>query len=932
MPATSSRIPLFTRIIAIGLLGAGAALLAIALLLPLPSYRDTTRIATTALGPAWHAVPWGVTVTPGNEGLSIAPTVPGTAWTGFRLQRKRKEPARDLTRPALDEEWLARGVLSFALRGGADAAGTEHPPPPLQVFIHTAPAQVAGHALRLRPRDFAPSTDGAWRRASVPLARFDAPAPSALFGVAFQVVGELNHAFLIKDVGLALHDSPPLPGAGTSEEAEFAALVELPPALAEPPAEMPAIGRGTFVRNGAPTFLLGTQCNYDMRHDLWGDSLTPPTQSKERWEGYAPDLAWLYETLPARPLFARVGFNAWIALAPPQAFLGEYVKEFPVVLSAFDAAQLPALARGIALPLGIDLTLFDWTMEALRPSVPPDALAPPGHHSMPFGLSGPGRELYLRYFTRTAEFMRHNAMPVFQFELFNEPDFPLPDAAAARDLPALHAESTRLRAEFLQLVEAGMAAVRTAYGPALFSVQLNRNDVVEGTPLLAPEELFARLPLVTSPTDGGIWTFGSAAAAPPVRPIDSPLAPAPLSADLLLAFGADAKPILDHEMTCPGTAAALTRALWTRVLLGFDGAFLFQWSKRAWEWHTAEEGARLAARYEFCLLNPHAHPPSELAAVMRFRRDLLPHEELLLPKPFGVAPAVVFVHCYANELAHRAVPTDRALGRAAYAALRYTHVPMAVVTEATFRTRIAPEGAAGAPAIRACVLGGATCLERATVPALERFAARGGTVIIVDSATRFDAAGAPLDLAPLTGAAYGEEDRAEVILPDVPPCGVPGDVAGLAFRKLALTAARPVFSDTRGECRVACRRIGAGAIYTVAFQAKGCALVRLLGALLGPEGIDAPWMLTTDAGGRALNVLLSVRDRGARKAVLLANQDAYAKRVRWRWYGLGTGWRVRAFLEDERGTTSTWTDDGAVLTLPAGGVKLLVLERGEAGR
>ncbi len=941
MPADPARITLLTRIIGAGAAAAGAVCIALALLVPFPDARARTRITLVAaeVRPAWHAMAWGASAAPGGGGLKIAPLAPGSAWAGVRLQRARRDAARDARRPALTEDWLANGVLSFALRGGEDAAGSVHPPPPLQVFLHTAPRDVAGHAVRLRPRNFLPGAGDGWRRARIPLSHFEAAAGTALFGIAFQTVGELNHAFVLRDVELLLGEDAgaPMPAAPGGAEADFAALVELPAPLRDPPAEPPAIAGGALRRGGAPVFLLGTQSGYDPRHDLWGDSLAPPAESGERWEGYDPDLAWIYETLPSRTLFARVGFNAWTVSAPPQPFLAGRAAPIPSVLRAFDAAQLPSTAHRIALPLTVDLTLFGWALETLRggASIPNEALAPAGHHYLPFALEGAGRDLYLEYFARTAAFLKAHAIPVFQFELFNEPDYPLPAGAGAStagarpaaDLAAFADRCAHLRGSFLGLVGAAAETIREAYGPALFAVQLNRNDIVEATPLVDPEALFARLPVVTAPTDGGIWTFGSGAAEPPARAVEAPMAPAPLTADLLRAFAGDAKPILDHEMSCPGEPEALVRALWTRVLLGFDGACLFQWSKRAWEWHTAEEGARLAARYEFCLLNPHAHPPAELAAIVRFRRELLPHEDLLLPKPFGVAPAVAYVHSYANELAHRVLPTDRLLGRAAYAALAYAHVPLQVLTESMFRA--AAGGAESPLPFRACVLGGTTCMERETVPALETYARRGGVVFLVNAAARYDAAGSPLDLAALAGAAYGEEDRAEVVLPDLPECGLPGEAAGRAFRTLALADARVVFRDARGDCRVACREVGTGRVYTIAFEGKGLALLRLLRALLAAERIAPPWSLQTAAGGHGANVLVSVRDRGGRKAVLMANQDGYARDLRWRWPGLGPGWRARVLLEGGRGEPCAFGDDGVAFALPARGVRLLVLARGE---
>ncbi len=967
----------------------GITLVAIATLWldPPRDRRETITLFDNELRPSWIPISWGTAVTPRAGGLRIVPHLAGRPWVGFRLQRTRRDADRDPLRPVLDQEWLRRGVLRFSLRGGSDSSGVIHPPPRLQLFLHVNPTDRAGRAVRLRPwHCMAGRWDrdpGSWKEAVVPLSLFACPAGTRLFGIAFQVVGELHQTFDVTEIHLSIWDeesierfATPTPGV-----AAFPALVELPAELREPPAPAPVLDRGTVLINGTARFLLGAQFAYDPRVDLWGDT-SPPHTTGKTWPGYPSELAWLYEAIPSYEQFTRVGLNSWAVFVPPEPFLERYLPQPLPQREGFDPSHVADLAIRMRVPPIADFTAFRWTVGALRaPGIlPPRALAPPHNHhrarshNMPFSLLPEGRALYREYFERVAAFLKEKNVKVFQFELFNEPDYPPGDAldresfarflrerfpdhgevARLCGLPApphgpeeteeVYHRASRLRPEknlllwhahgeylsglFLQLVGEAMDSVRSAYNGTdlLFSVQLNTPHAVQGTPLIDPERLYDLLPIIASPTDGGVWTFGSAADSRPSRMIESPLAPAPITADLLQTFAGGVKPVFDHEMNAPGSAEALRRALWTRVLLGFDGVWLFSWSKRAYEWTDEDRGKRSATSYT--LLNPYAHPPAALAALWRFRRELAPHEELLLPKPFGPRPCLGFLHSFANEAAHTITPTARELGRAAYACLRYSHLPLRILTE-----RMVRAGGAADAGLKALVLAGCTVMERTTIPALRAYVEGGGIIILVNSPLEADTAGRPLRAPWLTDSMGDEPDRSEVALAGVPEEGLPGNILGYGFRRLRTASAEVIFTDRGNTPRVVCRPVGDGRVYTISFEGRSYAILRVLLALLRREGITAPWRLTMeDSGEHAVNVLMSVRRRNRVQAVLLANQDLYGKRVRFRWPDLRGLWRATLHLGnrgDAQGADTVTGPDGIACDLPAEGVRLIVLQRAE---
>jgi len=942
-----------------------ALLLLLAVLLPPPRNLESTFLLKTRVLPSWYVISWGVKVEHTSEGLRIIPLQPGRPWVGFRIQRARPDPAADPFRPRLTEKLLSRGVLRFCLRGLPDRTGARRDPPRLQILLFEGPQTKAGHPVRVRPwHRLQSSPDPTWHCYAVPLGLFEARPPIRLFAVGFQAVGPLQYPFEVRDVALELFDPRELKKLSLPppDVACFPAVVELPPELRT--AGKPKLENGRFTLKGRVRFLFGTQISYDMRLDLWGFSLKPPEKSGEKWSGYPPSLAWLYETLPDKGQFLRVGFNTCCVTAPPEPFLADFLPMPLEGREAFDPEKLSVLASRLQMPFLVDLTMFRWTLGALRSKakLPPGALSPEGSHNMPFSLTPAGFKLYERYVRRVLLFFKKRNIPVYAVELFNEPDIPPgaavhraafeeflrasepdPEALRARlslsssDDPYMQAAKAEpdstlflyfahakfLRGRFAELTRRLQSTVAEVLGPGVpTSIQLNRYDIVQSTPLVDPEELSKTLPVLAAPTDGGTWTHGRPARKKPLQAIRSPLAPAPLTADLLQALSGGTKPILDHEMYAPGSASALLVQLWTRVLLGYQGVYMFAWSKRAWQWHTEEEGKRVAERYPFCLLNPYAHPPSELAALGRFRRQLAPYEELLLGGGKLNRPLVAFLHSYTNELAHRITLTARRYGREAYAALRYSHIPFVILTERLLAERMG----SGARLPHVLVVSGVSIVGSETVSLLRRFVTKGGVLIVLNSPLEETPQGEPAPTASLLGFSFGPEDPSEVTLSGIPAAGLPGPVEGYAFRRIVASDAQPLYRDNRGEVRVALRKCGHGRIYIVAFASEFYSLLRVLKVILEREGVRAPWTLTfSGSGEHATNVLIEARGTGGRAAVLFANQDHYDKDLAFRWVELKGLWTVSLKLgEDEK----QWREAGSSrvfeFRLPADSVRMLV--------
>jgi len=863
-----------------------------------------------APGPGWEVFPWNLKTEVAEGGalgsrasLTLNADHAGRPWAIAYLRRARRTAGTDSGRPALGAEDLARGVLEFHANGGLDAQGIHRAPPGgLQVALWREPQIRAGPEVR----PSAAHIDGAawdadpetWQRVRIPLDRL-ASEPCPVFAVSFQLVGECPVAPRIDEVRiLRLRERPaaPAPPPAASGGALFPVLADGKPSLVAPrDAEIEYAG-GALRIEGKPVFLVGTTCLYDARGDLWGypegGKPVPPSESGRTWAGYPGDLAWIYEELLDRDKAARIGLNAFAIHVPPEPFWDELLAPEKPRHWWREPEETARTVERMRMPVLADFSGFTWgagKAGTFGAALPPRAIAAGRVHMMPFSLLPEGQEVYARFFRTIAAYLHRLGIRVFQYELFNEaaydgdPELHREDFAAWRKGRSGTGEAMEWRAyladRFIDVVRRAKQEVRAAApGPVhRFSVQLQSNDAVEGAPGIDPVRLADELDVIASPTDGGIWTFGSPAESRPARAIESPLAPAPLTPDLLVSLAGDRKPVIDPETYAPGrTGADLRRKLWRHVLTGFDGVYLYAWSKRAEEWRDAESGRKLADLAHWCLLNPYAHPPEELTGILHFRRELAPLAEDILPKPFGVAPLVAILHSHTTETAHATRPTPRAWGRTAYAAIRYLGYPIRVVSEPQL-----PAGAAhGIPAV---VIGGASHVAPGVLDGLAEHARAGGIVVAVNSPLDRDGGDRPASAEGLLGIRWAEEEDRPApgdLALDLPaPPDLPGPITGRRFRALEVgDATRILARDGQGRPCVTVRSLGKGKVYTVAFEAPDYRLAALLLAILEAEGIRRPWTLRfSDTGEFAPNVLVSLRDRGRRKVFLAANEDGYEK-------------------------------------------------------
>lgn len=900
----------------------------------------------------WKALPWaGVTLETRGEGL------------------------------CLDQSWLDAGFVRFLLNAGRDRHGNPGAAPALQLRPITP--GVGYQRLLSRSVDRGRGTDedpATWQEVLVPLSYWtELKAGAVVTGVSVQ-----NYDQALLDVGLdelgfvrfaALPDwlQAQRDADVCQPWVEWPAYADLPPAL-QADRQTARVANGAFVNvAGQRVFLLSPYCREDQRLDVWGTTDETRRGTLPSHGLFEPSRhAWIYADELTAESLSRLGFNTYSATMVPQPFWDAVGLSYQ--RTEADPARLPSLATRLRVPFYVDTVCWPWTLgrpgdAAAQTPLPAEALTQGRHHWVPYRITGRGRDTWLAMWRLYARRYRDAGVPVFAYELLNEPaylgisadhrrDFAgwlrrryaaiddlnrtwgttFPDWDQAVDL----ADDERVRRiagrcfdydemlseRFCELVRDGVQAVHEILPDALVGVQ------VMGGYALAPREAVWKhrfCPyegIVLTPTGGGRWTSGRPARQPAADPLDTPMAAAPLENDLLLTL-AGPRMIFDNETYPRGqTARALRNSLWQHAIAGVDGLTVFSWSRRGWVWwRTRKEVQTEADKYPYCLLNPLARRTEALRGICDFAGEMQRLAPRLLPKPWGPEPAIGLLVSWpqARRRTYDANTPDKT--EAYYAALKYSHWNLAALPSDRFLAGQYPGS------VDILVAGGVGIGERELPDRLRAFAEAGGTVILGEAVPDHDLYGLEIP---------GGSAWTGVSLPEAPAAAAtsaPGTVPpGSSVRRVEpLPDTAVLHRDPAGRPILTRHALGRGAVYFQAADVVGYPLGQLLGLALSDlagrhpaRPAASPLCLAeiTDmrTGKRATNVLLSRRSHPSHHALLLLNPDGFAKTLRLTVPDLQGSWRVTEALS---GTllAPTWTGQSSVtLTLAAESPAVVLFE------
>lgn len=899
---------------------------------------------TKAPDGVWHA-PWNVLCEERQEAET------GTACLWFNADHQAKPwagvafripPERAL---ALDETWLQLGYIRFLVNVGRDAYGN---PAAIRFQLRPEIPGLRYQALSATFIERGRGTDedpGTWQEVFVPLTYWTELKPgSTVAGISIQCRNDVVPDYGLAEVSFVRFDQPPEWVRQRAEETvcqpwvEWPGTAELPVALLRTPM---VAKNGAFVdADGRRLFVLNPYCGEDQRLDLWGTYDAAKADTLPTHGLFDPAKhGWIYRDLLDNAALRRLGFNSYSVTMPGKPFWDTVGyrprRKGPELL------PLPDIAARIGVPVYVDTVAWPWTLgapgaHAEDTDLMPESFTDGRNHWTPYRIIGEGRQVWLGMWQVYAERYRDAGVPVFGFELMNEPayfgmsedhlaefqswlqrrygqiqvlnacwqtNFADWSAAAAFEddekgsaIPGRFFDYDEyLSGCFSRLVADGVERVRSILPETLIGVQTMGGFVMNPREAVWKHRFVQHETLVITPTGGGRWTPGSANRSRPERMQDALMASAPLENDLLLAL-AGSRMIYDNETYLSGqTAQEVRNLLWRHVLAGLDGLSVFSWSKRGWAWWKSKDSVYTEAdKYPYSNLNPVARRTAALHGICDFAAEVQPLAPLILPKPWGPSPRIGLIYSWAQARSKACFPRMRDKTGYYYAALKYGQWNMAVIPS----DRLPAGEEHSDSALDILVVGSPGCVEAELVPKLTQFVSQGGVLLWGEETAPVDLYGRPVDVCSLLGVAAGSEQPG--------PTGIfAGEIkAATGIRDVSATAGTDVvLRDDTGRAIVFKRRLGNGCVYTQTADLAGYPLAMVLRWIVqdlartrGNGSIPDAWMLASirepETGNPAVNVLCSRRSYSDRHVLLLLNQDDYAREVQVSIPGIGEKWRV----------------------------------------
>ncbi len=955
----------WTRLLVVGAVSAWAARGADEIAERVPIYADGAAAGYHVA--AWSMVSEERKGADGSTFIWVNGDCKAQPWSGVRVT------ADDETKcVVVTDEWLANGFIRFAMTAGYDRYGN---PGPATIQLRTETKGMRFQFLRSSQIDRGRGLDEdpeSWQTVLIPLRYWtELKAGMELRGLSLQSRGQIERPVGYNQIEFVRFQV--IPDWLKEQDAANVAQPNVTwPAYADLPADLrgeqslPRVRDGAFVDgNGKRVFVLNPYCREDRRLDVWGT--TDETRGAEVPDQGLFDPAtqgWIYQDLFTGENLRRLGFNSYSATMPPQpmwesvGYVGKRQDQ--------DPARLGPMYQRLGVPFYVDTVCWPWTIGALgtdREHTPlaADVLTDGQNHWVPYRIDGAGREVWLKMWRIYAERYRAAGVPVIGFELLNEPAYlgrsadhrqafagwlqqrygtiaklnqvwgtELADWQAAADVsedPKVRDITGRffdyddfLSELFVALVKDGVDEVQKALPDAPVGVQTMGGYVMSPREAVFKNRFVHYETLVLTPTGGGRWTSGGTASSAPANRLASPIAPAPLENDLLLAM-ADGKMIFDNETYLTGqTRREIRNRLWSHVMCGLDGLTIFSWSKRGWIWWKDRAAVQTEAdKYPYANLNPIARRTDGLRGILDFAEEIESLAGDVLPKDWGPAPTVGVLYSWpqARHVVLDATTPDKTA--AYYSALKYGHCNLRVVPS--------DQAAKELDGLSVLVLGGVRYLEPELIPVLDAFVRQGGILVYGEAVPTWDLYGQPLAALPGLGP-LGEADT------------VPGRCGELALRCGVRTVqpeadATVLLRDAANRPVLLRRQVGKGKVYLQTADVVGYTLATLLEQVLQDAHTESAWYLAADVRldgqqEQAPNVLVSRRSYADRHVLLMQNPDGYPKSLRVRLPGVGAGWVAWDGLAKRQLAMAA---DGSVsLNVAAGDPGVVIWRRQDAGR
>lgn len=677
---------------------------------------------------------------------------------------------------------------------------------------------------------------------------------------------------------------------------------------------------GNYVVDGTIRHLIGVQtCKvYDAK------DCTPTP-------GYPDSLKWIYEKLLDFDTAQRIGFDS-IAPYTSNGFIRKFApRHRKAQLTASLLSTMKEWANN-GLPLFVDFSAVPWDKGIFNSPDPelakhrsPDALntfhKTTINHWVPYNVYHPdARKIYRAYWEEGVREYKGKS-PVLAYELFNEPGYDDPgpynrrlfadwlrktyrtpeemnrvwksaypsfEAAAAFKLktenPGLAVDWGKFMENgFADLCRYGAGVIRKQAPGAHVSVQplgsglyrrMTRSNI-------NPYEINRHMDAIALPTGGGIPQGLPDTETP--RTIDAPASSPEVGEGFLMrhyfrAIG-EGKPILNGELYVGKTANSIRRSLWLDLLRGSNASYVFEWTKRAWDWRPRNEegGKKCAEREPYQVLNPYNRVP--LYEIMRTKQEIFRFRNYFMPRERGVRRKLAILVSYPTERRTEAVPNTAANEIVSYVSgLEFSHVPLdAILEEQLDGTREKRYSAILAVGVRN--------IYPQTARRLMDYVRQGGNLILAREFMNEDEYGHPVNWNKLLDFKVAE-DRNAAVGTIVSKLGnpelLPGTIKGRNTRRITAAPGWNVLAESAGTPVLLSRQYGKGTFTVVTPEMQDFQSAALLLPLLKKFGIEpAAKIRRAEAGDLASNIELHTAKRNGNTLYFLMNHGAMPKLIRF---------------------------------------------------
>ncbi len=340
------------------------------------------------------------------------------------------------------------------------------------------------------------------------------------------------------------------------------------------------------------------------------------------------------------------------------------------------------------------------------------------------------------------------------------------------------------------------------------------------------------------------------------------------------------KPVVDHEHYCarfefgkrvPSQKTDFTTTFWNQIMHGMDGALLYLWDKRSFDWRTFEEAKANVYNggYKaYSLLNPYNYTRESLDGIKQFRDELDGLDTIVMPKPRQQPARIGIVYSYPS-MRNSAVNGRNVISEVMnlYHWLLTKHYPMRIVMEEEL-------GDADIASLDMLIAPAMHFSYPETVGRLTSYVKKGGKLFLCNDALANDENGRLIDSVALTGITRS------ACAPYRTELTVSGTSAAVEVtRRASVKSASAIDTDNSGNVLLSMNKIGSGRVFYFAASGDSVAAEHALEYAVNREKISKYIDIVPEDSKELNETEAALIDRGDTKVLFAVNWEDRGSRL-----------------------------------------------------